>query len=105
MTEETKPAVWAVRQSYRFEPVAIINETDKMVTYDDMGRARRVAKISQPSPNGYSNLGVLPWRGSEADARLLAQRLDSVFAEMSKRRRQAAEYAKRECAKILGAQP
>lgn len=104
MTEETNPVVWAVRQGYRFEPVAIIKETDKMVTYDDMGRARRVSKANQVAL-GFRSGGVLPWRGSEADARLLAQRLDSVFAEMSKRRREAAEYAERECAKLLSAQP
>ena len=63
---------------------------------------RRAQKISRVATSFMQPQGVLPWRGTEAEAKALAQKLTLVEAEKERRHREAVEYMNRECAKLLG---
>ena len=94
-------SVWGIKQGLHFTPHEIVRETAKFVFYQD-GCERRSQKINRVAVTAYDPQGFLPWRGNEADARKLAERLQSVKAEKNARIKAAQEYMRRECAKLLG---
>jgi hypothetical protein len=65
-------AIWAVLDQYSYEPVEVIRETEKTVFYFAHGKERRTQS-------------VLPWRGSEEEARKLSQQLASARSERNRR--------------------
>jgi hypothetical protein len=93
--------VWAIRQSYRFEAVPIISESEKMVLVGE-GKGRRVQKVSAVAIGHFASQGILPWRGSEFEARKLACQLTSVFDEGRRRKAAAGDYMRRESERLLG---
>lgn len=95
-------SIWAVKQSCGFEPIEVISESGKTVTYFN-GCKTRSQKIPAVAISGFQSRGVLPWRGSESDARKLAERLTSVLAERDRRVKAANKYAANESAKLLNA--
>ena len=95
-------SVWAIRNSYNFQPFEVIKETERFVLYKEGGRECRSQKIAGVRISIFSGSGFLPWRGTEHDARKLAEKLTSIKAEHEKRRRDADAYMERECSKLLG---
>ena len=94
-------SVWAIRQSYDFKALEVLSETDKTVTYND-GRNRRSPKVVSFTVSGCPRQCDLPWRGNEADARALVEKLTSVAAERRRRIVAADDYMRRESEKLLG---
>ena len=94
-------SVWAIKQGYRFEAFEVIKETERMVFYND-GREYRAQKIDHVRSYCVSSGGFLPWRGTEQEAKAIAEKLMSIRAERDKRQREANDYMVRECARLLG---
>jgi len=94
-------SVWAIKQGYRFEAFEVIKETEKMVFYNDR-RECRAQKIDRVHSSYASSGGFLPWRGTEQEAKAIAEKLVSIRAERDKRQREANDYMVRECARLLG---
>lgn len=95
-------STWAVKQSYGFQPIEVISESEKTVTYFDV-RKTRSQKISAVAISSWQSQGVLPWRGDEDGARILAEKLTSVFAERDRRTKAANEYASNEAVRLMDA--
>jgi hypothetical protein len=84
---------WAIRVGYgSYTPVEIIRETAKCIFYSDRNWGQTRADKSK----------FLEWRGEEAAALKLAERLTSASSERERRRRAAGDWFAAEKAKIIG---
>jgi len=87
---------WAVKSGWRYEAVEVVKETAKMVTYIDRywspPRETRIAKHS-----------LLPWRGTEEQARAIVEKLTSAKSERDRRTKSAQDWFDKRAAEIMAA--
>ena len=84
----------AIRSSWKFEPVEVVKETEKMVFYVEHWRGR-------PTETRQGKKNFLPWRGDEETARAMCAKLTSALAEYERRRKAANEWFATRKAEII----
>ena len=78
-------ANWAIDCRYGFHAVEVLSETEKTVKYRSGLLESRAAKVGAVPGGGFQSGGILPWRGSEGDARSIVKKLISYKAEKVQR--------------------
>ena len=84
--------IWAIKNdSWRYEAVEIVKETAKTATYKHAHWGDTRTDLNK----------LFDWRGSEAEARLLSERLTSAKAERDRRVNAASDWFRKERDRIL----
>ena len=94
-------ANWAIDCRDGFQAVEVLSETEKTVKYRYGCKESRAAKAEAVPGSGFQSGGILPWRGSEGDARSIAKKLNSYLAEKKQREIVARETYTAKSHKLL----